>query len=174
MSLTQCQWSNRKWYELLYYIFPLKRDNIITKKQRRVPIVWPIPYSRLTKQCIPCRYIQMWYLKGSFMSWEDYCYFALWRHQMEIFSALLALCVGNSSVTGEFSSQRPVTRSFHVSFDMRLNKRLSKHSRRRWFETPLRPLCRHCNGINFIVIMLGVEFVVSQYQIIESVKTTSI
>ena len=37
-----------------------------------------------------------------------------WRHQMEIFSALLALCVRNSPVTGEFPAQRPVTRSFDV------------------------------------------------------------
>ena len=29
---------------------------------------------------------------------------------------------------GEFPSQRPVTRSFNVSFDLRLNKRLSKQS----------------------------------------------
>ena len=29
-----------------------------------------------------------------------------WRHQMETFSALLALCVGNSLVTGEFPAQR--------------------------------------------------------------------
>ena len=41
-------------------------------------------------------------------------------------SALLALCVGNSPVTGEFPPQRPVTRSFDVFFDLRLNKRLSK------------------------------------------------
>ena len=33
--------------------------------------------------------------------------------------------------------QRPVTRNFDVSFDPRLNKRLSKQSRHRWFETPL-------------------------------------
>ena len=52
------------------------------------------------------------------------------RHQMETLSGLLALCVGNSPVTGEFSPQRPVTRSFDVFFDLRLNKRLSKHSRR--------------------------------------------
>ena len=39
--------------------------------------------------------------------------------------ALLALCEGNSPVTGEFPSQRPVTRSFDVFFDLRLNKRLS-------------------------------------------------
>ena len=37
-----------------------------------------------------------------------------WRHQMEIFSALLAICAGNSPVTGEFPSQRPKTRSFDV------------------------------------------------------------
>ena len=39
---------------------------------------------------------------------------------METFSALLAICAGNSPVTGEFPSQGPVTRSFHVFFDMRL------------------------------------------------------
>ena len=44
---------------------------------------------------------------------------------METFSALLALCAGNSPVTGEFPAQRPVTRSFDVSFDLRLNKRLN-------------------------------------------------
>ena len=53
-----------------------------------------------------------------------------WCHQMETFSALLSLCTGNSPVTGEFPIQRPVTRSFGVFFDMRLNKRLSKQSRR--------------------------------------------
>ena len=42
---------------------------------------------------------------------------AWWRHQMETFSALLAQFVGNSPVTGEFPSQRPVTRSFGVSFE---------------------------------------------------------
>ena len=68
-----------------------------------------------------------------------------WRHQMAIFSALLALCVGNSPVSGEFPSQRPVTRSFDVFFDLRLNKQLSKQSRRWWFETPSRSLWRHCD-----------------------------
>ena len=50
------------------------------------------------------------------------------RHQMKTFFALLALCTGNSSVTGEFPSQRPVTRSFDVFFYLCLNKRLSKQS----------------------------------------------
>ena len=45
---------------------------------------------------------------------------------METFSALLAFCAGKSPVSGEFPSQRPVTRSFDVFFDLRPNKRLSK------------------------------------------------
>ena len=60
-----------------------------------------------------------------------------WHHQMLTFSTSLALCAGNSPVNGEFPSQRPVTRSIHVFFDLRLNKRLSKQSWFWWFETPL-------------------------------------
>ena len=70
---------------------------------------------------------------------------SLWRQQMETFSALLALCAGNSLVTGEFPSRRPVTRSFDVFFDLRLIKWLSKQTRSRWSETPSRSLWRHCN-----------------------------
>ena len=44
-------------------------------------------------------------------------------------------------------SQRPVTRGFGVLFDQRLNKQLSKLSKRRWFETPLRSLWRRSNGL---------------------------
>ena len=72
-----------------------------------------------------------------------------WRHQMDTFSALLALCAGNSPVSGEFTAQRPVTRSFDVFFDLRLIKWLSKHSRGWWFETLSRPLWRHCNAMGF-------------------------
>ena len=42
-----------------------------------------------------------------------------WLHQMETFSALLAICAGNSPVIGEFPTQRLVTSSFDVSFDLR-------------------------------------------------------
>ena len=62
---------------------------------------------------------------------------------METFSVLLALCEGNSPVVGELPSQKPVTQSFDVFFDMRLNKRLSKPSRHWWFETPLRSVWRY-------------------------------
>ena len=69
-----------------------------------------------------------------------------WRHQMGTFSALLALCEGNPPVTAGFPSQRPVTRKFYVFFHLCLNKRLSKQSRRRWFETPSHALWRRCNA----------------------------
>ena len=60
-------------------------------------------------------------------------------------SALLTLCVGNPPVTGGFSWQRQVTRNVDISLDLHLDKRLSKQSRRRRFETPSRSLWLHCN-----------------------------
>ena len=67
---------------------------------------------------------------------------------METFSALLAMCAGNSPVTGEFPAQRPVTRSFDVFFDLRMNERLSrpKHSWGWWLEAASRPLRRQSIG----------------------------
>ena len=47
---------------------------------------------------------------------------------METFSALLAICAMNSPVPGEFPAQRPVTQSFDIFFDLRLNKLSSKQS----------------------------------------------
>ena len=69
-------------------------------------------------------------------------HFSWWRNQMETFSALPAFCEG---ISGGFPSQKPMTRNFDVFFDLRLNKRLSKQSRRWWFETPSRSLLSHCN-----------------------------
>ena len=71
-----------------------------------------------------------------------------WRHQMETFSASLAICAEISLVTGEFPTQRPLTRSFDVFFDLRLNKQLSKQRLCCWFETPSYPLWHHCNAIS--------------------------
>ena len=86
--------------------------------------------------CQLCHY-GCWDIWLSFWSW--------WRHQMETFSALLAICAGNSPVPGEFPTQTPVTRSFDVYFDLRLNKRLSKQPWGWWFETPSWSLWRQCN-----------------------------
>ena len=78
-----------------------------------------------------------------------------WRHQMETFSSLLAICAGNSPVPGEFPAQRPVTRIFDVSFVLRLNKWLSKQWWGWWFETLSCPLWRHCNGNAFRITLCG-------------------
>ena len=67
---------------------------------------------------------------------------------METFSALLAICAGNSPVPGEFPTQRPVTRSFDVYFDLRPNKWLSKQSWGWWFETLSCSLWRHRNDLS--------------------------
>ena len=97
-----------------------------------------VPYGVCTFFTSPvrCTYTR---LLGQIVSW--------WRHQMETFSALLAICARNSPVTGEFPAQRPVMRSFDIFFHLRLNKRLSKQGSGWWFETPSRILWRHCNVI---------------------------
>ena len=85
------------------------------------------------------------FLSSCYLNWVEHI--TWWPHQMEIFSALLAICAGNSPVPGEFPAQRPVTRSFDVFLDLRLKKRLSKQSWGWWFETLSRPLWRHRNEI---------------------------
>ena len=128
-------------------------------------------------QCVNGRIIRHNNAKKQISSW--------WCHHMETFSVLLAICVGNSSVPGEFPLQRPVTWSFDVFFDLRLNKRLSKQQWGWWFETPgwsfdLRlnkplskqlwgwwfetlshPLWHHCNVIQIFMIqlsLLGIKY----------------
>ena len=72
---------------------------------------------------------------------------------MESFSALLALCEGNSPVTDEFLAQRPVTRSFDAFFDLRLNKQLNKQWWGWWFKTLSRSLWRRCNELGLRTAM---------------------
>ena len=84
-----------------------------------------------------------------------------WRHQMETFSALLALYAGNSPIHGEFPAQRPVMRSFDVFLDLRLNKRLSKQSWGWWFEKVSCPWRRHSNA------MVQYLFTATRYWIIQ-------
>ena len=61
-----------------------------------------------------------------------------------IFRVTGPLC-GEFTGPGEFPAQRPVTRSFDVFFDLRLNKRLSKQPWGWWFETLSWSLRRQCN-----------------------------
>ena len=76
---------------------------------------------------------------------------------METFSVLLALCEGNPPVIGKFPLQRPVSRSYDIFFDLRLNKRLSKRSIHRWFEKPSRSLWRHCNTYDCKIYLCQIE-----------------
>ena len=76
-----------------------------------------------------------------------------WRHQMETFSALLAICAGNSPASGDFPVQRPVTRSFDVFSHLCQNKRLRKQWWSWWFETLSRPLWRHYDVLNLDLML---------------------
>ena len=66
-----------------------------------------------------------------------------------VFRVTGPLC-GEFTGPGEFPTQRPVTRSFDVFFDLRLNKRLSKQPWGWWFETPSWLLWRQCNALTFM------------------------
>ena len=68
-------------------------------------IKWPVIWYAMTFKWHFCKEWTCWYQ-------------ALWCHQMESFSALLAVCEGNPPVTGKFPSQGPATLSFDISFDM--------------------------------------------------------
>ena len=76
--------------------------------------------------------------------------FSWWRHQMETFSALLAICSGNSPVSGEFHKGQ-WRGAFMFSLACALNKPLSKQSWVWWFETLSRSLWRHCNVLRWFI-----------------------
>ena len=61
-----------------------------------------------------------------------------------IFRVTGPLC-GEFTGPGEFPTQKPVTLSFDVFFDLHLNKRLSKQSWGWWFKTPSWSFWRQCN-----------------------------
>ena len=67
-----------------------------------------------------------------------------------IFRVTGPLC-GEFTGPGEFPTQKPVTRSFDVFFDLRLNKRLSKQPWGWWFETLSCPVWRHGNVTDCII-----------------------
>ena len=59
-----------------------------------------------------------------FASYVCHCDVMKWKH----FTRYWHFVRGNSPITGEFPTQRPVTRSFDILFGLRLNKRLSEQS----------------------------------------------
>ena len=119
----------------------LRLDHYGAMTWRRFPyyqyVITVMPY------CYHWSFVKEIHRYGSYKASD--AHLSWWRHQMETFSALLALCAGNSPAAGEFPSQRPVTRSFDVSLICALNKRLSKQSWGWWFETPSCSLWCHRN-----------------------------
>ena len=120
-----------------------------------IQIIWfwdiPAEFNVLVWDC------SWWVVNFNCMSLPDR--YSWWRHQIETFSALLAICAGNSPVADEFPAQRPATRSFDVFFDLRL----SKQSRGWWFEAPSRPLWRHsneCEQMGLVSVVVDVSLVI--------------
>ena len=92
-------------YSLHLWMWRPMRRNVTTntKKSRRKCVSWNLS-----------QFMTPWFFKWNA---ADCSHRHAWlRHQMEAFSALLAICAGNSPVPGEFPAQRPVTRSFDVFF----------------------------------------------------------
>ena len=96
------------------------------------------------------RFGVMWedvtYVTYSLIGWD--CSLSTWNMMTSsngnIFRITGPLC-GEFTGDPRIPSERPVTRSFDVFFDLRLNKRFSKQSWGGWFQTPSHPLWRHCN-----------------------------
>ena len=80
---------------------------------------------------------------GLLNQFPQYCYSGCCQ-QMETFSALLAICAGNSPVTGEFPAKGQ-WRGALMFFYLHLYQRLSKQSWGWWFEMPSCSLWRQCN-----------------------------
>ena len=83
------------------------------------------------------------------------------------------LC-GEFNGPGEFPAQRPVTRSFDVFFDLRLNKRLSKQPWGWWFETLAWSLWRHRNviALPFVLLVSAIIHVTERIYIKSAFITT--
>ena len=72
----------------------------------------------------------------AFHHWLLYNIITWWRHQMEAFPRYWSFVW----------SERPVTQSFDLFFDVSPNERLRKQ-RCWWFETQSHSLWRHCNAL---------------------------
>ena len=131
-----------------------KKKNLLMKMNlKRWSAKWR-PYSLGHDVLISCEtsistnLVSLLWLSSSYYKWIKLiceickCHYDVikWKH----FPCYWPFVRGNSPVTGEFPSQRPVTRIFDVFFDPLLNKRLSKQSWGWWFETPSRSLWHHC------------------------------
>ena len=132
VRLPQCQWSKPDGYgEISQCITTTKHSKA---KTVCIYISWDILYASVWNSIANhkelyllgelCQYCGCWFT-CLFLRW-DISNGAWWRYQVQNISALLAFCAGNSPVTGELPTQRPVMRRIDVFVDLRLNKRLIK------------------------------------------------
>ena len=117
-----------------------------------------LSFSKLSNNWLPIEYrVHIWHVSPQ-LSCASVCFCKMinishgkfppmvwWRHQMETIVALLALCEGSHRSPMD-SPHKSQWRGAFMFFYLRPNKRLSKQSRRPWFETPWCSLWRHCNG----------------------------
>ena len=133
-------------WNCLYITGPLWGESVIYKHD--IQLMWST-HMHLTSLGAIGRLIptgKKWWLTIEFCQRVARGLLTWWRHQMGTFSALPALCERNPPVTGGFTpSERSVTRSVDVFFDLCLNKRLRKQSRCWWFEVTSCLLWNHCN-----------------------------
>ena len=118
-------------------------------KSHNAPVTYPTIYHSEQKCDISVLNGVLWDMGQGVLwvawDWSINCWcFMMTSSNGNILRVTGPLC-GEFTGPGEFPSQRSVTRSFDLFFDLRLNKRLSKQSWGWWFETQSRPLWRHCN-----------------------------
>ena len=125
--------------------------NFLQNPHKRHPIARPLGRGMgyilfiATLDLYPAESLQ-WYM-------QDHVKFMMTSSNGNIFRVTGPLC-GDFTGPGEFPTQRPVTRSFDVFFDLRLNKRLSKQSWGWSFGTPSWSLWRHRN-VNHVIMALN-------------------
>ena len=107
VRLPQCQWSKPDGYGKISQCITTTKHS----KAKTVCIFLGIYCTfQCSNPCVGLNTLSVIWAHGACSTHN----IAWWPHQMETFSALLALCAWNSPVPGEFPSQRPVTRSFDV------------------------------------------------------------
>ena len=115
-------------YSLMVFHLPWGRSSLIICNKRALILCQGVIYVE-KKTCVECWYqLNLILLKRQLWNpvhiiYHNRC--TWWCHQMEAFSALLALCVGNS----DSDSDRLRVGGW-------------------WFETPSRPLWRHWNDMH--------------------------
>ena len=155
------------WFDYFCWNFASNNDLVESSTQRyaskRLQKFWNWPYT----QCWKIITVPLNILSSVLLYWEPQHSYLCYQTNHDILPMPIQILLrikhhmmtssnGNTSrvtgpLYGEFNghwwipTQRPVTQSFDVFFDLSLNKRWGKQSWGWWFETPSCSLWRHCN-----------------------------